>query len=149
MSSRAGVIAPEEQSKFRVKFLPDWKEVCDGVLEPGGRLHVSYDAQRLTACRMRWREAQVWDIEAHIRFHPGGELLKESVLEKIREPPGTGAVVDLVPRTVEVVVPIGARRVELWFHNFYTSAVGGRTCDAWDSRFGRNYWYEVMVAANP
>ena len=38
-------------------------------------------------------------------------------------------------------MPFDAAQVELWFHNFYQ--VSSR-CDAWDSRFGQNYWFDVV-----
>jgi hypothetical protein len=40
----------------------------------------------------------------------------------------------------EVVVPMGATQVELWFRNSYQAS---SRCEAWDSRFGQNYWFNV------
>ena len=62
-------------------------------------------------------------------------------MEKIRIPPERGMVVQLVPKSYEVQVPMAARQVEVWFRNFY--AVSSR-CEAWDSRYGQNYWFDVV-----
>ena len=43
----------------------------------------------------------------------------------------------LQPIPWQVSVPFDAALLELWCHNFYE--VSSR-CDAWDRRFGQNYW---------
>src|SRR5207249_5717950 len=81
------------------------------------------------------------DIVAHIRFHPRGEIVSGSVVSPIRDsenPPGV--VIGHVPMPFEAAVPSDATLVEIWFHNFYQTS---SRCDAWDSRFGENYWFEV------
>ena len=39
----------------------------------------------------------------------------------------------------EISVPNDATNIELWFNN--TDQTG---CTAWDSRYGQNYWLEVV-----
>ncbi len=68
--------------------------------------------------------------------------MRQTVLERIRMPSG-GMVVGLAPKQVVLKVPLDAVRVELRFRNFASAAVGGRRCEAWDSRFGENYWFQV------
>ncbi|HWC10136.1 MAG TPA: DUF6209 family protein [Acidimicrobiales bacterium] len=117
-------------------------ESLTGDLAQGGQLSLTYDPGRLPHCRLNWRGAEVWDIEVGCRFHPGGSVSRQTVLERIRMPSG-GMVVGLVPKPVLFDVPLGAERMELWFRNFLPAAAGGRSCEAWDSRFGENYWYDV------
>lgn len=123
-------------------FGAGWTESLTGELAQGGQLSLAYDPARLPQCRLNWRGAEVWDIEVAGRFHPGGSIFSQPVLERIRMPSG-GPVVGLVPKPVLFDVPLGAERMELWFRNFLSAAVGGRRCEAWDSRFGENYWYDV------
>jgi hypothetical protein len=40
----------------------------------------------------------------------------------------------------ETAVPDDATKAEAWFHNFYQTDT---RCDAWDSRFGANYWFDI------
>ena len=101
---------------------------------------IAYDPARLPNCRQTWRGAQVWDIEAFVRVHPRGEVAVGSVLKARRQPPDTGMVVGRDPAPLEFEVPPDTTQLELWFHNF---AVTSGRCDAWDSRFGQNYWFEV------
>jgi hypothetical protein len=133
--------AGDESPQATLEFLPGWRDLQHGTIKPGGKLTIVYDPDRLPQCRMNWRGAEVWDIEVYIRFHPCGQFYRESVLEKIRTPPGMGMVTQLIPKPVEVGVPPDATQVELWFRNFYE--VSSR-CEAWDSRFGQNYWYPVV-----
>ena len=121
-----------------LQFLPGWCTVQKGDIRRGGELLVEYDPARLPRCRLNWHGAEVWDIEACIKFHPGGQLYSGSVLEKIRK---DGMVVQLVPRAYEVLVPSDATEVELWFRNFFDVS---SACEAWDSRYGQNYRYEVV-----
>ena len=63
-------------------------------------------------------------------------------MEQIR----TGGVVTaLSPKRLDITVPSDTTQIEMWFHNFVE--IGGR-CDAWDSRFGANYWFDV-AGPNP
>jgi len=61
-----------------------------------------------------------------------------SLLQRIASP--AGIVTTLQPIPWEVSVPFDAAQVELWFHNFFQMS---SRCDAWDSRFGQNYWFDM------
>jgi hypothetical protein len=133
--------APGESPPATLLFLPGWRNIQQAHIVPGRTLTIEYDQERLPHCRLNWRGAEVWDIEVCIKFHPGGQRSTGSVLEQIREPPEFGVVVELRPKRYAVVVPMDATRVELWFRNFYQYSSG---CEAWDSRYGANYWYDVV-----
>jgi hypothetical protein len=124
-------------SKAVLRFLPNWQEADEGEISRGDRVAIEFAPERLTGCRRNWRGAEVWDIEALARFYPRGEILRGSLLDRIRT---GGVVTSLIPKPTEFAVPSDARRLEIWFHNF--AAAGGH-CDAWDSRFGENYWFDV------
>lgn len=108
----------------RVVFHADHSEEQIGGIVPGGELRVEYDVNRLTTCRHSQGGNPLWDINAHVRWEPSGELTAASVRD--------GAAT--------FTVPIGATRVALWFEN--TSASG---CQAWDSNFGANYPFDVLA----
>jgi hypothetical protein len=124
-----------------VQFLEEWRQTQSGAIERGGRLRIEYDMRRLPRCFTKWRDAEVGDISVYVRFHPRGEIVSGTVVAPVRDredPPGL--VVGHVPMPFEAAVPSDATQVEIWFHNFYQTS---SRCDAWDSRFGDNYWFEV------
>jgi hypothetical protein len=123
-----------------LRFLSGWREFLEGPIRPGSTLIIEYDPDRLPNCRLQWHGAQVWGISVTIVFHPRGQTYSGSVLEEIRQPPISGAVVDLRPKAYVVTVPMDATSVEMWFHNSYRMS---SSCEAWDSRFGQNYVYAV------
>src|SRR5712692_7686159 len=130
-------VGTNSSSNAVLRFLPDWQQAGEGAILRGESVAIEFTPERLTGCRRTRHGAEVWDIEAFARFHPRGELLRGSVLDRIR----TGGVVTaLVPKPLELAVPSDAIRLEIWFDNFVDA--GGR-CDAWDSRFGENYWFDV------
>jgi Family of unknown function (DUF6209) len=49
-------------------------------------------------------------------------------------------VVGHVPAALDITIPGDATQAEVWFHNFSQTT---SRCDAWDSRFGDNYWFDV------
>ena len=133
-------VSLNSSSKAVLRFLPNWQQAGEGQISRGNSVAIEFDPERLTGCRRRdWRGAELWDIEALARFHPRGELLHGSLLDRIRT---SGAVTALVPKSLELPVPSDAQQLEIWFHNYDYAAAGGR-CDAWDSRFGENYWFDI------
>jgi hypothetical protein len=125
-------------SKAVLRFAPNWQQASDRAISRGDTVAIEFAPERLTGCRRTRHGAEVWDIEAFAKFYPRGELLRGSVLDRIRS---GGVVTDLVPKPLELAVPSDARRLEVWFDNFVDA--GGR-CDAWDSHFGENYWFDVV-----
>ncbi len=128
-------------SNTTIQFLPDWRQAQSGMIERGGKLKIEYDIQRLSHCFTKWRGAEFGEITANVRFRPRGEIVSGSVVAPVRDrenPPGM--VIGHVPMPFEVAVPSDATQAEIWFHNFYQTS---SRCDAWDSRFGDNYWFEV------
>jgi len=124
-----------------IQFLSDWREVLTSAIERGRPLRLEYDQGRLSSCFTNWRGAEFGDIVAFVRFHPRGEIVSGSVIAPIRDrenPPSM--VIGRQPAPFDVPVPTDATEAEVWFHNFYQTS--GR-CDAWDSRFGENYWFAI------
>jgi hypothetical protein len=132
-------------SEAAIRFLENWQHQQEGTLERGGRLTLFYDKARLPRCFANWHGAEVGDTVATIRFHPRGDTVSGSILAPVRDggnPPGP--VVGHVPNPFVCPVPDDATKAEIWFHNFYQTT---SRCDAWDSRFGENYWFDVGGAA--
>jgi len=127
-----------------LNFLTEWKIIQNGRITPGEKLIIEYDVRRLPNLRKNWRGADIWNMEIYIRFHPGGELHIGSLLEAVRvgvnANVGGGMAVDHFSKPFEIVIPMGAAEMELWFRTF--DNVGG-FIEAWDSNFGKNYWFEV------
>ncbi len=124
-----------------IQFLNDWQQAQNGSIERNGRLKIEYDLQRLPHCFTKRHSAEFGEITAYVRFHPRGEVVSGSVVAPVHDrenPPWM--IINHKPAPFEAAVPDDATQAEVWFHNF--SEVSGR-CDAWDSRFGENYWFEV------
>lgn len=120
-----------------LEFYPAWKHRQFEPIERGQNIRIVYDAARLSRCFTKWNDTEFGDTVAYIRFHPRGEIIRASVVERVRKndnPPGS--VVS--HRSVPLVVPVpdDATQVELWFHNFSQTVT---RCDAWDSDFCENY----------
>jgi len=130
-------LAPASASQAVLQFQPDWLQARQGEILRRGPLAIEFAPERLTGCRRNWRGAEVWDIEALVRFHPRGELVRGGLMEPIRT---SGVITALSPKRLDLTVPSDTTQIEMWFHNFIE--IGGR-CDAWDSRFGENYWFDV------
>lgn len=107
----------------RLVFAADHTQTQIGGLVPGGQVRVEYAAARLTTCRNSQGGNDLWDLAVHVRWDTG-----ESSSGSIKN----GALLVDVPRT--------ARSVELWFEN---TAIPG--CQAWDSNFGNNYRFDVLL----
>ena len=73
-----------------------------------------------------------------VRFHPRAEVFHGNVAQPVRE---GGVTISHAPLTFEIDVPSDATQMELWFHNY---SFESGPCDAWDSRFGQNYWYAIQ-----
>jgi len=128
---------PTSTNQTTLRFLPGWLESRDGPITRGRNLSIAFDPDRLTGCRRNWRGAEIWEIEGVVKFHPRGDVVRGSLLDSVRT---SGVVTAHSPKPLDVAVPSDAAQIEVWFHNF--AEVGGR-CDAWDSRFGQNYWFDV------
>ncbi|MCY0994905.1 DUF6209 family protein [Nannocystis sp. ILAH1] len=105
-----------------VRFLSDWSNPSNSEIRPGEPLRLEYDLARSCQCRAERYGQKAWSLVAHLRFHPGNQ-----------ERAG-----DISSGALEVDVPPGTDRIELWFHN--SDHTG---CSAWDSRYGENYWLDV------
>ncbi|HEX5063769.1 MAG TPA: DUF6209 family protein [Kofleriaceae bacterium] len=116
---------PAGPQRARLVFDADWTEHREGVLAPGGEVTIVYAQTRLNQCKQTQNGYELWDITAHVRFEPGGQLLGASVRAG----------------TATMTVPSDARRAVVWFES--TSVSG---CHYWDSNYGNNY---VFDAATP
>jgi len=115
----------------RVRFSDDWSETVEGSLVQGGELVLDYDWDRLPWCRIIYRGFPCWDIIAHVRFD-GREVPGQSVVRP-NGPSVRERVLAVFP------VPEDASQAEVWFENDQYPP----TCQAWDSDFGRNYWFDI------
>jgi Family of unknown function (DUF6209) len=122
-----------------LRFETGWKQVLEGVITRGGRLTIEYSPNRLPDCRLLSHGALDWHIQGFVRFHPDGGITRGNLLEEVRA--GHGPVTSHNPIPLGVDVPRDTTQLELWFHSF--SFIRG-SCHAWDSRFGQNYWFEVV-----
>lgn len=124
-------------------FGADWQEQVGGALHAGGWLEVSYALERLPDCRGTHNGHPAWDLQAFVRFLPGGQLESGSVRDFVTSY-GTPTN-EAVPRTLQVRIPADATAVEVWFHN-YSGA--GMSCATWDSNYGANYRFDVWPSVD-
>jgi hypothetical protein len=106
-----------------LRFFSDWSHQQLGDIRPGEPLRIEFDPERLPQFRAQRYGQRAWSINAHLRFHPGGQA----------------QAADISLGSLEVSVPANTRQIELWFHN--TDHTGG---SAWDSRYCQNYWLDVV-----
>ena len=123
-----------------IRFLPDWRIIQEGDIELGGKLIINYDTGRLPNYRQQRREAVFWQVAIYVKFHPGGQLEVGSPLEPVRLR-DNGPVIDYSAKPYELLVPPDAAQVEMWFYT--TDREIGGSSEAWDSRYGQNYWFDV------
>jgi Family of unknown function (DUF6209) len=119
------VCVPSSGSQHaQLVFAADWSEHREGVLAPGGEVTVAYAQSRLVQCYDEQGGHLLWDITAHVRFDPAGELREFSVRDA----------------AVTIPVPPDTRSAVLWFEA--TSAAG---CHMWDSNYGANYTFDAAT----
>ena len=116
--------APAGPQRARLVFDADWTERREGVLAPGGEATVVYAQSRLAQCKQTQGPNQLWDITAHVRFEPGGQVRAASVRDG----------------TTNMSVPTDARQAVVWFESTNTSG-----CHYWDSNFGNNYVFDAST----
>jgi Family of unknown function (DUF6209) len=126
----------------RLQFLTGWQTVKHGSIRPGGRLIIDYDICRPNL-RTRFRDIIFWKIDAFVRFHPSGQLHTSSVIAGNFDDGGRRPFRGHRSKPFELVVPRDATRVEIWFR-FGCEDSGQPNDVAWDSRFGQNYWFDVI-----
>ena len=135
----ARVCAPPA-APARIEFLGSFTHQQTRALVSGSSAVITYAIDRLSTCRGTHNGAPAWNIEAFVRFSPGGELVSGSV-RGFNSPNGgapTNASAVAVPFSFKI--PPGATRAELWFRN---STGAGSNCEAWDSNNGSNYAFTV------
>jgi hypothetical protein len=115
-------------------FSDDWRESADGALVAGLPIRITYDLDRLTACRGSTNGSDVWAITGYASFDGAA--------------PQTFAVTRLVngkavAAPIELDIPARAATVELWFQN--NNRWG---CNAYDSNEGANYAFDIEARAD-
>jgi hypothetical protein len=110
-----------------VEFKAGYTQEQHGPIVAGGRLHLQYALARLPQCRYSRAGAQLWDVEAFVKWQPSGALERVSVT---RVASGTREPID-----VELSIPLGTQYVDVWFRNYN----GDQSCETWDSNLGNNY----------
>jgi hypothetical protein len=135
-------VSPAPSAVVRFQYVPSGSGVSrSGAIRPGSPLAIAYDPARFSNADPHGVAPSSGDeILGHVRFHPGGQTTSAPVAQRAAGDPLTPAA---VPRPVpfEVVVPDDATQVEVWFERR-----GGAGTDAWDSRYGQNFWFDVDTA---
>jgi uncharacterized spore protein YtfJ len=134
-----GPIASEPSGVVRFRYAPSGSGVSrSGLIRPGARLIIAYDPTRLanTATGTQAHSA-VGEILAHVRFHPGGQTASGPLAQPAAS---DGATRTGAPAATSfaIMVPDEATQVEVWFERR-----GGAGAQAWDSRYGQNFWFDV------
>ncbi len=137
-STRKEPATPVPPAQAILQFLPGWVESASGETLPGGRLLIEYDPERLRPYPCLKEGKPPWELCAQVRFHPRGHDYGRSLFlvwdqdgeTKLRRPD---------PWAHELEIPHDATHLEMWFR-----MTDARGCTDWDSRFGANYWFELV-----
>jgi hypothetical protein len=117
-----------------IRFDASGEPSMSGAIAPEADVVVHYDLSRLSTCRATHNGHPGWSTSAFARFLPGGAVVEAQVVRH------GGGGSDPAPARFRVAA--GATRMELWFRNTDVSG-----CEAWDSRLGQNYGFEVTEGA--
>ncbi len=109
----------------QITFTQDWQAKVQGVLRPGGRFTVRYDASRLPEERSTYNGQPTWNIFAFASFSGA-----PAVRETLKTPGGPNLM------TQEFAIPADARDITMWFMN-----TGRSGQEFWDSHYGQNYCF--------
>src|SRR5437899_6253718 len=112
--SRPKTLALAVGAGAAVNFQSGWQQSQVGSVRQGELLTVSYDAQRLPACRAYHDGMPAWDLFAMVRFSPSGETARGTLLQHV----GSQGVLD-PPKSIpfSVRIPADATQAEMWFQN--------------------------------
>jgi hypothetical protein len=130
-------VVAEPSALLRFQYAPSGSGVSRrGLIRPGAWLAIEYDPSRLANAGAH-SSALVNEVIAHVRFHPGGQIESGPVARSAAsDQPAPDAPAR--PAAYTVLVPEDARQVELWFERR-----SGAGPEAWDSRYGQNFWFDV------
>jgi hypothetical protein len=127
------VLRQNKGKRPQITFTSDFHELVQGDLVEG-RCVLRYDPLRLLPATDRGGAHQ---IEAHVRFHPGGtewhQLLSvpaATPLATLADPTGQGFMLE-----TDFAIPPGANELEVWFSCRHPDGQVD-----WDSDFGHNHW---------
>jgi hypothetical protein len=126
-------------AKSIVQFLPAWTELVSGQVRASTSVLVEYDPTRLLHAAAG---ATPQEVVAHVRIHPGDREVTRSLFQQPRE--HDGALERTEPWVHELEIPEDAVRLELWFRVTYGDGTIG-----WDTRYGANYWLDILPASDP
>lgn len=138
-SAATGLVSvpPASMSQAVLQFLPDWLQAREGEILRGGNFSIEFAPERLTGCRRNWRGAEVWDIEALVKFHPRGELVHDDVMQQIPHRWRRDRTIS------ETVGNYGSQRHDRNRDVVSQLCRDRRSLMLGDSRFGENYWFAV------
>lgn len=136
----ANVCRPPGQGQSTLAFKAGWTTEQHGALVAGGKLTLNYDLARLPNCRGTHNGYPAWDLTASVLFSPGGQRAEGSV-RAFGTNNGTPDQGQLHSQPLDVAIPAGATRAEIWFTNT------GLWCSpSYDSNDGKNYAFDVVAA---
>jgi hypothetical protein len=130
-------------AKAIVQFLPAWTVMVSGQLRAGSSVLIEYDPTRLYGEVTPPDTRLPSEVIAHVRVYPGEHLSARSLLQR-SDDADAGSLHRSSPWVQELEIPPDASAVELWFE---IVRAGGAT--SWDTRYGANYRFDVLPAAEP
>lgn len=110
---------------------PGWSSSVDGTPTAGAALVVDYDIRRLPFCRQDYNGLATWDVTVGYQFDIGNAA---SAPLTVTTPGG-----QRVQAPAQLMVPSGARALQLWFENHDRTG-----CQTWDSAYGANYHVAIQ-----
>ncbi|MBV9880101.1 MAG: hypothetical protein JO180_06365 [Gemmatirosa sp.] len=131
-------VASDDGAPATLAFLADWQEQQQGEITAGGSVVVHYEPERLT------NGSAPGEIVGYARFLPGGQFRHARLVARaVRARKASAArAAAASPLGAEIAVPPETRHMELWFQG-----VDAEGATRWDSRFGANYRFDVVMPA--
>lgn len=136
VAAEPGAAPPVPAETATLQFLAGYQMRMEGHIRPGGQIRIEFAPERLPTCRDTHNGFPAWGLTAFAKFHPGGQYFEGPLTRNVGGP-GVFPTPTSVP--FELAVPQDARQVEMWFENR-----GISQCVAWDSRYGANYWFDIL-----
>lgn len=132
---------PEREAESTIQLRRDWQNLTTSTLRAGSRIAIAYDRERMTSCHTRRYGRPTWNVKAHVRWLPSGQLEEHPISEADYQ-----GINDVVMSLTILEAPQDATGLELWFeHQGYNGAV----CQEWDSNYGQNHSFNLEPALSP
>lgn len=141
LDDAAACSGPEREAEATIQLRRDWQNMTTAPLRAGSRIAIAYDRERMATCHTRRYGRPTWNIKAHVRWLPSGQLEEHPISEADYQ-----GINDVVMSLAILEAPQDATSLELWFEH---QGYNGAACQEWDSNYGQNHRFDLEPALSP